>query len=237
MRIQYTEEVTIGEIEARSDLEKARKTLVQCDFDGTVTIGDVGYMLLDGFAGGDWRQWEKKYAAGEISVGCFNVEVFAMVTADKQTLLDYIKGRVVIRPGFSEFVALCRQRDFRLVIVSNGLSFYVEQVLGDIGMPGLEVHAADTDFCSDGLRVQYIGPDGTAVDSGPKDAYTNFFLADGYRVIYIGDGQSDFLPARQCNMIFAAAGGGSLLKLCRRENVQCHPYTSFHDIISVMETL
>lgn len=104
-------------------------------------------------------------------------------------------------------------------------------------MPGLEVHAADTRFYRDGLQVEYIGPDGTAVDSGPKDAYVSSFLADGYRVIYIGDGRSDFLPARRCNMIFAATDGGSLLTLCRRENVKCHPYSSFHDIISVMETL
>ena len=218
-------------------MEKEQKTLVQCDFDGTVTIGDVGYMLLDGFAGGEWRHWDEKYATGEISVGRFNAEVFSMVTADRQTLLDYIKGRVVIRPGFTEFVALCQQRNFRLVIVSNGLSFYIEQVLGDIGLPGLEAHAADTRFYPDGLRVEYIGPDGTAVDSGPKDAYTSLFLADGYRVIYIGDGRSDFLPARRCNLIFAAADEGSLLKICLRENVQCHSYTSFHDIISVMETL
>jgi len=221
----------------QSDLEKPQKTLVQCDFDGTVTIGDVGYMLLDGFANGEWRHLEEKYVTGEISVGRFNTEVFSLVTADRQTLLDFIKGRVVIRPGFTEFVALCRQREFRLVIISNGLSFYIEQVLGDIGLSGLEVHAADTGFYPDGLRVEYIGPDGTAVDSGPKDAYVSSFLADGYRIIYIGDGRSDFMPARRCNMIFAADDEGNLLKTCRRENVQCHPYTSFHDIISVMETM
>lgn len=220
-----------------SGLKKAPKTLVQCDFDGTVTIGDIGFMLLDSFASGEWRQWEEKYVTGEISVGHFNTKVFGMVTADRQTLLDYIKGSVIIRPGFAEFVNLCRQRDFRLVIVSNGLSFYIEQVLGDIGLPGLEVHAADTRFCPDGLRVEYRGPDGTIVDSGPKDAYTSSFLADGYRVIYIGDGRSDFLPARRCNLIFAANDEGNLLKICRRKNVDCYPYTSFHDIVTVMETL
>jgi 2-hydroxy-3-keto-5-methylthiopentenyl-1-phosphate phosphatase len=220
-----------------NDMHGAHKTLVQCDFDGTVTIGDVGFMLLDGFASGDWRQWEKKYAAGEISVGRFNTEVFSMVTADRQTMLDYIRGRVVIRPGFSDFVTSCQQKDFRLVIVSNGLCFYIEKVLEDIGLASLEVHAATTDFRPDGLRVEYTGPDGSAVDSGPKNAYTDLFLAGGYRVIYVGDGRSDFLPAQRCNTIFAADDAGGLLALCHRGNVKCHPYTSFHDIIQVMETL
>ncbi|HEY31741.1 MAG TPA: MtnX-like HAD-IB family phosphatase [Dehalococcoidia bacterium] len=218
-------------------MEKAQKVLVQCDFDGTVTIGDVSFMLLDAFASGDWRQWERKYAAGEISVGRFNTEVFSMVTADRQTMLDYIKGRVVIRSGFSEFVALCHRRDSRLVIISNGLEFYIKQVLEDIGMSDLEVHAADTHFCLDGLRVEYIGPDNTTTDIGLKGVFTRLFMSDNYRVIYIGDGRSDFEPARHCHTIFAATDGGSLLSLCRRENVECKPYTTFHDIISVMETL
>ena len=218
-------------------MAQTQKTLVQCDFDGTVTIGDVSFMLLDAFANGDWRHWDKKYVAGEISVGRFNTEVFSMVTADKQTLLDYIKGKVIIRPGFEEFVNLCQQRDFRLVIVSNGLSFYVEQVLADIGLSDLEVHAANTDFRPDGLRVQYTGLDGTIMDSGLKDTYASLFLENGYRVIYIGDGRSDFLPARRCDLIFAAADDGSLLPICRHENVECHPYTTFHDIITIMETL
>jgi 2-hydroxy-3-keto-5-methylthiopentenyl-1-phosphate phosphatase len=220
-----------------ASLEKAQKTLVQCDFDGTITIRDVSYIILDAFATGDWRQWEKKYAAGDISVGRFSRETFSLVTADRQTILEYIKDRVVIRPGFEEFVTLCRRRDLRLVIVSNGLEFYIKQVLEDIGFPDLEVHAADTHFYQDGLRVEYTGPDGTVVDDGPKGRFARLFLADGYRVMYIGDGRSDFEPARHCHMIFAAANGGSLLPYCRRENVACQPYTSFYDIISVMETM
>lgn len=218
-------------------MEKAQKTLVQCDFDGSVTIGDVSFMLLDAFASGDWRQWDKKYDAGEITVGRFNTEVFSMITADEPIMLDYIKGRVTIRPGFEEFVALCRRRDFRLVIVSNGLKFYIKQVLTDIGLPDLEIHAADTHFHPDGLRVEYVGSDTTATDIGLKGIFVRLFLADSYRVIYIGDGRSDFEPARHCHTIFAAADNGNLLPLCRRENVACHPYTTFHDIISVIETL
>ena len=218
-------------------MEKAQRTLVQCDFDGTVTIGDVSYLLLDAFASGDWRYWEKQYAAGEISVGRFNTEVFSMVTADRQTMLDYIKGKVTIRPGFDEFVALYRRRGFRLVIVSNGLEFYIKQVMEDIGMPDLETHAAETYFYPGGLRVEYTSPDSTVADIGPKGAFANLFLSDGYRVVYIGDGRSDFEPARQCHTIFAAADGGNLLSLCRRNNVACQPYTTFHDIIRVMETL
>ncbi len=31
------------------------KTLVQCDFDGTITEEDVSFAMLDAFADGDWE--------------------------------------------------------------------------------------------------------------------------------------------------------------------------------------
>ncbi|MBI2979758.1 MAG: hypothetical protein HYY41_02890 [Chloroflexi bacterium] len=65
-------------------LSKVTKTLVQCDFDGTITEEDVSFMLLDAFADGDWRRRLKEYEAGRISVGRFNTEAFSMVKAPEQ---------------------------------------------------------------------------------------------------------------------------------------------------------
>jgi len=42
---------------------KSRKTLIQCDFDGTITEEDVSFILLDTFARGDWRRLLKEYKA------------------------------------------------------------------------------------------------------------------------------------------------------------------------------
>ena len=212
------------------------KTLVQCDFDGTVTIEDVSFLLLDAFADGDWRRWEREYAAGHISVGRFNSEVFGMVRTDRETMLDYAKERAVVRPGFSEFVALCRRRGFRLLIVSNGLQFYIEQALAGMGVADIEIHAARTEFRADGLRVRYVGPDGSVLDAGVKEAFTRAFLADGYQVTYIGDGTSDFAPASLSHQVFASVDTGSLLETCREGGVACHPFADFRDIARVMES-
>ena len=42
-------------------LEGVTKTLVQCDFDGTITEEDVSFMLLDAFADRDPRRWRQLY--------------------------------------------------------------------------------------------------------------------------------------------------------------------------------
>jgi 2-hydroxy-3-keto-5-methylthiopentenyl-1-phosphate phosphatase len=210
------------------------KTLIQCDFDGTITEKDVSFFLLDAFAQGDWRQLLREYKEHKISVGQFNTQAFAMVKADKDTLLKLVRSETKLRPGFSEFVAYCTRRGFRLVIVSNGLDFYIKAILEEIGLEDLEVHAAQTQFHPEGLKVQYIGPDGRELPDGLKEAYIKLFLEQGYRVIYVGDGDSDIYAARYAYQVFARS---ALLACCRENNLECKPFESFTDVVKELELL
>jgi 2-hydroxy-3-keto-5-methylthiopentenyl-1-phosphate phosphatase len=216
-----------------SSLEQQNKILIQCDFDGTATRDDVSFMLLDAFAKGDWRAINKQYTDGKITVGQFNEGAFGLVKAGKKVMLDYIKDRAKLRPGFKDFVNLCQKKGIRLVIVSNGLDFYIKNILEKNGLKGLEYHAAETRFYSTGLKVRYIGPDASVVDSAYKDKYVNYYLKEGYRVIYIGNGTSDLAPARISHQIFATE---SLLEHCQRSGVTCIPFTSFLEINRVIKS-
>ena len=212
------------------------KTVVQCDFDGTVTELDVSFQLLDKFADGDWRQLLDEYREGMIPVGTFNRKAFAMVKADKQTLLDFIfsQGDVEIRPGFDKLLAYCSKNGFKFVIVSNGLDFYIEALLKDMGVEGIEVYAAKTRFNPGGLQVEYIGPDGSILEEGFKDAYTDLFLSRGYHVVYVGNGISDSFPAKKSHHIFAT---GDLLAHCRENNIVCTPFNDLNEVVRGLELL
>ncbi len=215
-------------------LEGVTKTLVQCDFDGTITEKDVSFVLLDNFAEGEWRHLLRDYHDGKISVGHFNTVAFAMVKTDRQTLLKVAKSKVKIRPGFHELVVFCRRKGFRFVIVSNGLDFYIEEILRDSGVRDIEVFAAKTRFRPEGLKVQYIGPDGSHLDEDFKGAYVNSFLGEGYRIIYVGNGTSDFSPARRCHYVFAT---GDLLAHFKQANLDCLPFANFDEVVTVLERL
>jgi 2-hydroxy-3-keto-5-methylthiopentenyl-1-phosphate phosphatase len=208
-------------------------TLIQCDFDDTVTYKDISFILLDTFAGMEWRDYLEKYQDGEMSVGEFNRLCFSMVRAGRREMLDYIKDKVRLRPGFPEFARLCRGKGFRLVIVSNGLDFYIAEILKGLGLNDVEYHAAETRFNPQGLKVRYVSPDGTVLDRDFKLSWTKKFLGEGYRVVYIGDGNSDFVPAQRCHYIFATA---SLLRHCQRNNIACTPFSDFCDIAKVIES-
>ncbi|MFC1990102.1 MtnX-like HAD-IB family phosphatase [Chloroflexota bacterium] len=210
------------------------KTLVQCDFDGTITEEDASFMMLDAFAGDDWRKLLREYQAEKISIGRFNSGAFAMVKADKQSLLEVIRGKVKIRPGFNELVACCRRKGFRFVVVSNGLDFYIEEILRDIGVGNIEVFAAQTCFHPSGLTVQYVGPDGCQLDDAFKDAYVNLFLKEDYRVVYVGNGASDLSPARKSHHVFATH---TLLTRCKQANLDCVPFSDFSEVVDALELL
>jgi 2-hydroxy-3-keto-5-methylthiopentenyl-1-phosphate phosphatase len=225
--------ITVVDCEEVTDLDKAKKILIQCDFDGTVTKDDVSFMLLDAFANGDWRVVNKQYAESKITVGQFNETAFGLVKASKKAMLDYLKDKVIVRPGFKKFVELCYKKGFRLVIVSNGLDFYIKKVLSDNGFDNLEYHAAETRFHSNALKVRYFGPDGNVVDTEFKDKFVNQYLSEGYHVVYIGNGTSDLSPARGAHHIFATE---SLLVHCRNSGVNCIPFTSFIEINKILDT-
>jgi 2-hydroxy-3-keto-5-methylthiopentenyl-1-phosphate phosphatase len=210
------------------------KTLVQCDFDGTVTEEDTSFFLLDAFAQGDWRRLLREYKEHKISVGEFNTKAFAMVKADKSTLLEALEGKIRVRAGFHELVNYCKRRGFRLVIVSNGLDFYIEATLKDLGLENIEVHAAKASFHTEGMKVQYMGPDDKRLEDGFKEAYTKSFLKLGYRVIYVGNGESDFAPAEYANHVFAT---GELLTYCRDNNLNYKPFENFIDVVKDIDLI
>lgn len=210
------------------------KTLVQCDFDGTITQEDMGYMLLDTFASEDWKQLLAEYRQHKISVDYFNTKAFAMVKADKQTLLKFVESRVKIRAGFCELLACCQRKGFQFVIVSNGLDFYIEKILRDMGIDSIEVFAAQTRFRPKGIETQYIGPEGNRLQDGFKEAYVRLFLRRGYRIVYIGNGASDIPSARLAHHIFAT---GELLTHCKRTNLNCIPFVDFNDVVRDLEFL
>ncbi len=208
--------------------------IVQCDFDGTVTTEDMGFFLLDTFADKEWRDWLELYRNDKITVGEFNSRAFATVRASKEELLEATLCRVKLRNGFPELVDYCQEKGLHLVIVSNGLDFYIASILENAGLGDVETHAARTWFRPGGLEVKYIGPDGVPLDSDFKAAYTRLFLKEGHRVVYVGNGPSDINPASLAQHIFARDG---LLEYCQEKSLPCQPFEDFRDVIRELAAL
>ncbi|OGO31030.1 MAG: hypothetical protein A2Z29_08140 [Chloroflexi bacterium RBG_16_56_11] len=209
---------------------------VQCDFDGTITEGEVSHLLLDRFAEGDWRREVKLFESGEISVATCMKRAFAMVKADESTITNFIlnSDRWKFRPGFNGLYDYCLKKGFRFVIVSNGLTFYIKAILGSIGVDDIEIIAARSRSSSRGMLLQYPGPDGRETDSDFKEEYTRYLEKQGYRVVCLGDSISDIFTARRAYRVFAT---GALREHCRREKIAFTPFKDFGEVVRGLEKL
>ncbi len=210
------------------------KTLVQCDFDGTLTEKDISFLILDAFADGDWHSILEQYKSNRISVGRFNTLAFRMVKEDEASLVSFVNKKAELRPGLKELMNYFRLRNFRFTIVSNGMTFYIKTLLKNAGIDDIEIYAAQAKFNNNGIEARYIGPDGREIQNGFKEAYVNNFLNQGWRVISIGNGASDIPTAKLAHYTFATE---PMLSLCREEGVNCLPFGNLDDIIEGLESI
>ena len=205
-----------------------KKFVLQCDFDGTITEKDVSFFLLDRFATKKWRELLEDYRKGKISVGKLNTDAFFLIKEDERTLLQAMDGQVKIRSGFLEMVDYCRTKGIHIHIVSNGLDFYIREILNRLHLDDIPFFAAQTTFHPDGMQVVYKDPEGTPMDSGLKRYFVDSYLNSGYEIFYAGNGPSDLAPAKLCHRIFAT---GELISFCRKANVPCTAFNDFFEII------
>jgi 2,3-diketo-5-methylthio-1-phosphopentane phosphatase len=179
---------------------------VQCDFDDTITVGNVSVAIRVAFGPENWQEMESDYHAGNISVEESNIRQFGLVKASRQDIEDFVMGDVVIRYAFDEFVDYCLGEDVRLVVVSSGLDIYVNTTIATLGFDHLEVHSGATRVTPQGLSVSYSDPAGVPITVGFKDSYVSHFKAQGHTVVYIGDGKSDHAPAALADYVIARDG-------------------------------
>jgi 2-hydroxy-3-keto-5-methylthiopentenyl-1-phosphate phosphatase len=209
---------------------------VQSDFDGTITEGEISHLLLNEFARGNWRDIVREFEIGRMPVAECMKKCFSMVKADESKIKDFLlnNSRVKIRRGFAELYEYCQKKGFYFIVVSNGLIFYIEAILDKLGLKNIQVIAARSQSGPEGMKIDYIGPDGVETDSDFKEEYTRFLEKKGYDVVCLGDSISDVLTARRAYRVFAT---GTLPRYCRRDNITFTPFKDFHDVIRGLETI
>lgn len=202
--------------------------IIQCDFDGTITSNNLSVLLRENFAQSGWQEIDSDYSRGYLTVEQSNKLQYVFVKEPKEKLQEFVRQHIEIRPGFPEFISYCRNAGIPLVIVSSGLDFYIETVLNEIGMQGLELHCARTCFSNEGIIVSYHDPIGNSIDHDFKKGYLTWLRERDRHIIYIGDGLSDLDAARHADQVFAT---GDLVALLDASSVRCDVFSDFYDLI------
>lgn len=204
---------------------------VFCDFDGTISLKDTTDEILTRYADPEWEAIEQEWKEGAIgSAECMRRQI-PLIRASKATLDDALDG-LEIDPTFPEFVNYCEDANLPLTVISDGVDYFIQRILGRYHLGHLPVIANRLTISPEG-RYQLSSPFGNpdcTFESGVCKC-RQIGSRTGMR-IFVGDGRSDFCAAGSADVLFAKH---TLARHCTEQRIHFHPYQQFCDVQSMLE--
>lgn len=207
------------------------KIIILCDFDGTITMQDIGDMVIERFAAPEAQKLLDEYYSGTLSLWDTDSRIYSTITASRKELQEYVREHAIIRNGFHELLEFCKQKKIEFVIVSGGYDYYIQAVLGD-KLDNIPHSWNNTHFSSQGITIERGNPNPSCSRCGNcKSLICKKYQTLGYTIISIGDSLSDYCMSEMSHIRFA------------RERLEEHlqklnkPYTHYDDFHEVIDHL
>jgi 2-hydroxy-3-keto-5-methylthiopentenyl-1-phosphate phosphatase len=206
---------------------------VLCDFDGTITIDETLGFLYRRFAGEECWDLVQAWMRGELTTPQEMQGCFASMKASRAEM-EAALSEVRVDPGFPALVHFCRERGYRIGVLSDGLLWYIRLILNREGFPDLQVYANDIDFLPDRVEIHSPWYDPITPRRGvSKPSIIRKYQQQGYRVIFVGDGLSDVEALGAADMICAR---GQLLGYCRQYGITAIGFSRMDDLLEKWKT-
>jgi len=206
---------------------------VLCDFDGTISKGDIGNTLFGKYAGGsEWEELISSWERGEIgSRDCLIKECrLARVTRDE--IVSFAEA-FEIDEHFPAFAAWCAENEIPLAVVSDGLDFYIELVLKKYGLSHLPVYANHLTFTNAGIVPEFpYFEQGCGSCGNCKGHHVRRYREQFGRVVFVGDGYSDRCALEEADLVLAKKG---LARLCQSLEEPCIEVSDFKSVKAVVD--
>lgn len=191
------------------------------DFDGTITLRDVGDHLLLHYGFADKKTIEESYSL-KVKVEDFMKKAFAGAALSEKVIADFVRGKVRTRPGFREFIFFCERNSVPFEIASGGVDLYADPFFKKHGVT-VKSFFGRARVVSGGIKISYPFLRRTTL-SDFKASRVARFRSAGHKVVFFGDGPNDLKAAMLADKVYAA---GRLLKLCRERGIPASPLVSY----------
>jgi 2,3-diketo-5-methylthio-1-phosphopentane phosphatase len=207
-------------------------TIVLVDFDGTITQQDVGALLFNTYSKNESQKIVSLWLKGEIgSRECLEREC-QLIKITPFELRNFALMQKV-DAQFLAFVDLCKRERLELVIVSDGLDFYIKLILEKYGLDEIPFYSNLLRFENGVMNLEFPYFDrGCGTCGNCKNYHLKNLRSKSGRVVYIGDGLSDRCAVKEAEIVFAKH---DLREFCIKENIRYFSYTDFGDIIGVFQ--
>ncbi|MDE1839598.1 MAG: MtnX-like HAD-IB family phosphatase [Thaumarchaeota archaeon] len=207
------------------------KLTIISDFDGTISLHELGEIILKKFVPDDWEKFYSQMIRGNLSFDeCITKQYSLIHERNREKIINSVQDKCELRKGFRNFVDFVNDTNDQFVIVSGGLDFIVDYCLTSNKISHVRYVAPQIKLDSRGATL--LPPPGTIVSFGHSNFKMDLVVRlklSNRKVLYIGDGLSDFAPASLADMIFAVKGS-SLEKKCRNDGIAYKPFNDFDEI-------
>lgn len=207
------------------------KRLILCDFDGTISLQDIGFLLMNRFSSGDWEAIDRDYREGKIGSRQAYSRIASLLKGEESEMLSFLRSHAQIDPSFGPFARYCKAEGIDLKIVSDGLDFYIRTILEVHGLAEIPFYANEARFAKDGtIELSFPHWNDACGQCGTcKRKIVQAHRRDYERIYFVGNGLSDRCGARQSDFIFAKE---ALYVFCIQEDLPCHHFDSFRDLLN-----
>ena len=207
-----------------------RTIKVFVDFDGTITLEDVGEAIFKKFGETEKvkRIIEDLLSDKISSRQCWD-ELCDSVDNINKVELDEFIDLLDVDPTFIPFVKFCSENKIDMVVLSDGFDYYIDRLFNKAGLAGLKYYSNKLFVDETGMlkaEYPYFDVDSPTSANCKKNHIINHSSDDEYTV-YIGDGNSDKDAAQYCDFIFAKDG---LARFCSMERISFYPFRDFNEV-------
>ena len=214
----------------------AKKKIVFCDFDGTITVNDNIVAIIKHFKPDGWEQLVEKVISTEISIQEGVGSLFRLLPASmEKEVIEFGIQNAVIRDGFAEFVQFCKDSDIDFYVTSGGIDFFVYPLLKSFGIPEDHIYCNKSDFT--GEQIEILWPHSCDEHCHNqcgmcKPTIMRKFSTEQYERIIIGDSVTDFEGAKIADIVYSRS---HLTDKCNALGIAHTEFQTFFDIIEAMK--
>lgn len=205
-----------------------KKRIFLIDFDRTISNEDSTDVLLETHNPEFKKDLRKRYKAGKVTIRQFIKEGLSSLNITKDEYIKTLQEKVTIDESFKDFVK--SGLEFRIVSAGSRLNVQGSLLGYGIDLPDEKVISNDLKFDGNKITVENLFLDKEKIYGVDKKEAVEKFKKQGYEVIYVGDGPSDYRAMEVADFVLVRKGTRAV-KFCSENGINFREFESFSEIL------
>lgn len=205
-----------------------KKRIFLIDFDRTISNEDSTDVLLETHNPEFKKDLRKRYKAGKVTIRQFIKEGLSSLNITKDEYIKTLQEKVTIDESFKDFVK--SGLEFRIVSAVSRLNVQGSLLGYGIDLPDEKIISNDLKFDGNKITVENLFLDKEKIYGVDKKEAVEKFKKQGYEVIYVGDGPSDYRAMEVADFVLVRKGTRAV-KFCSENGINFREFESFSEIL------